>query len=85
VSELASVNDLLTVFGDDDTNPNYALSAPVIVRGNEVGVIRVGVSGLLMRSVFRRTLFQAAISSIAQIFAVAVVATIASWFVFRRD
>jgi serine/threonine protein kinase len=80
--ELPSVNALLTVFSDVTT---YAWSSPVIVDGNEVGQIRVGVSSLLMRSVFRATLFQAVISSIAQIVAVAVVAIVASWFAFRRD
>jgi hypothetical protein len=82
LSELASGNALLPVFRDPIT---YVLSAPLTVDGNQVGVIQVGVSSLLMRRLFRDPLFQAGVSSIAQILAVAVVATVASWLAFRRD
>ena len=86
VSELNSISVLSVLRGTiPSRTSDYVLTEPLFVKGTEAGSVRVVLSRLLLARTFDEALFRAAFACIAQILAVGVLATVASWLVFRRD
>ncbi len=86
LAELASVSVLSVLRGTipSSTTPRYIAMSPLNSGTSEVGSIRLVFSGSGISRQFKRALFFAVISSVAQVLAVAVVAAVVSFFVFRR-
>jgi serine/threonine protein kinase len=86
VRELDSISVLSVVRGTiPSTTTDYVSTTPLNMGSAEVGSIRIGLSRLLIAGSLRPVLGAAVFSSIVQLVVVALSATVAAWFVFRRD
>ncbi len=85
ISELESVSVLTLLRGTIPLRTtHYVASEPLLLGSRNVGIIRVRVAGRLVFDQMLDTLRLALLLWIAQIAAVIVAATVASWVVFRR-